>query len=82
MIQEELLKILVCPETKQPVHVLELAQLEVLNVSIRNGSIRNRGGEAVLEPLESALIREDGLLVYPIRDGIPVMLAEEAIKLP
>ena len=28
--------------------------------------------------LDAGLIREDRLVVYPIRDGIPMLLAEEA----
>ncbi len=30
-------------------------------------------------PLDAALVREDGAVAYPIRDGIPVLLPEEAI---
>ena len=33
-------------------------------------------------PLDAGLVREDGAVVYPIRGGIPVMLAEEAIAVP
>jgi uncharacterized protein YbaR (Trm112 family) len=31
--------------------------------------------------LEAALLREDGRVAYPIRDGIPMLVAEEAIPL-
>lgn len=31
--------------------------------------------------LEAALVREDGAVVYPIRDGIPMLLLDEAIVL-
>lgn len=30
--------------------------------------------------LEGALMREDGEVAYPIREGIPLLLAEEAIR--
>lgn len=32
-------------------------------------------------PAEAALVREDGLVAYPIRDGIPVLVSEEALPL-
>jgi uncharacterized protein YbaR (Trm112 family) len=31
--------------------------------------------------LEAGLVRADGKVLYPIRDGIPVMLVEEGIAL-
>jgi len=33
----------------------------------------------VTEVLEEGLLREDGTLIYPIRDGIPVLLIDEGI---
>ena len=31
--------------------------------------------------LSEALVREDGKVLYPVDDGIPVMLIEESIEL-
>lgn len=31
--------------------------------------------------LEAALVREDGRVAYPVRDGIPILLAEEGLPL-
>jgi uncharacterized protein YbaR (Trm112 family) len=31
--------------------------------------------------LEAALLREDGRVAYPIRDGIPLLVLEEQLKL-
>jgi uncharacterized protein YbaR (Trm112 family) len=76
----DLIEILVCPETKQPVRLASAAELASLNEKIRSGALRNRGGEAVKQELAEALIREDGRIVYPVDDGIPVMLVEESIE--
>ncbi len=80
-VSEELLEILVCPETKQPVKPADAAVLERLNAEIKAGNLRNRGGEAVAKELAEGLVREDGRMLYPVEDGIPVMLIEESIEL-
>ena len=56
--------------------------MAAVNQAIAAGGLRNKGGEAVTEPIGGGLVREDGKLLYPIRDEIPVMLVEEAIVLP
>ena len=80
-ISKELLEILACPETKQPLTLADTALVETLNARIRQGQVTNRGGETVTEPMDAGLIREDGLYLYPIRDDIPVMLIDESIAL-
>jgi uncharacterized protein len=81
MLNPELLKILVCPETKQPLNLADARLLERVNLAVAGGYLRNRGGERVKEPIEEALVREDGEVLYPIRENIPVMLLDEAIPL-
>lgn len=80
-ISQELLDILVCPETKQPVVLAEPSLLDQLNARIAQGTLANRGGTTVSGPLEAVLVREDHQYCYPIRDDIPVMLIDEAIPL-
>ncbi len=82
MIDQSLLDILVCPETKQPLRVADSALLERLNASIGEGSVTNRGGETVSTGVQEALVREDGNVLYPVRDDIPIMLIDESIPLP
>jgi uncharacterized protein YbaR (Trm112 family) len=81
MVDASLVAILACPETHQPVHVADEATVAKVNAAIAAGSVKNRDGEAVSEAVESGLIREDGSYLYPVREGIPVMLIGEAIAL-
>ena len=82
MIDEELLKILACPETKEPVEMAADSLIGQLNVRIQQGLVRNRGGQPVTQPLDGGLIRiKDRKYLYPIIDEIPVMLIDEAIPL-
>jgi uncharacterized protein YbaR (Trm112 family) len=82
LIDSELLKILCCPETHQPVSEADTALLADLNQRIASGSVKNRNGKAVQERLDGGLLRQDRQLLYPIRNRIPIMLIEEAIPLP
>ncbi len=81
MIDPEILEILVCPETHQPVRPAEDELIERLNQAIRSGGVTNRGGKEVAEPIEEGLVREDDKILYPVREDIPIMLIDEAIEL-
>jgi uncharacterized protein YbaR (Trm112 family) len=81
MVDQELLDILVCPETRQRVRLADEATLSRLNAAIAGGAVRNRGNQPVTEPVPEGLVREDGLLLYPVRDDIPIMLIDEAKKI-
>lgn len=76
-----LLGMLACPETKQPMAIADAETVARLNALQREGKLKNRAGEPVGAQLESGLIRQDGAYLYPIIDGIPVMLPDEGIPL-
>ena len=80
-IDQELLDILVCPENRTPVSMADTVVLDRLNAAIEGGAVENLGGDAVTEPVAEGLVREDGRILYAIRDGIPVMLIDESIDL-
>lgn len=80
-IEPELLEILVCPETHQPVGMAPADLLATLNARVKANSLRNRQGEAVSKPIEEGLVREDGKCLYIIDEGIPNMLIDERVDL-
>lgn len=78
-IDPSLVAILCCPETRQPVSLLDAASLERLNQKIAAGALQNKDGTVVNDPLDGGFIRSDHSVVYPIRDSIPIMLIGEGI---
>jgi len=81
MIDEELLEILACPETKEPVQLADQALIDEINARIERGEVKNRGDKKVEKKIDGGLVRADGAYLYPIDDDIPVMLIDEAIPL-
>ena len=78
---QDLLNVLCCPETRQPLQIADAKLVGELNQKIKDGQVRNRGGKPITETMEAGLIREDGKYIYPVRNKIPVMLVDEAIPL-
>ena len=81
MVDNKLLEILCCPETKQDVILAEAAIIREINEKIKSGSVVNRGGKAVKDTIDTGLVRDDGQYMYPVRENIPIMLIDEAIPL-
>ena len=78
-IDKDLLELLACPETHQSLKEADDALLQDINARISAGGCTNVGEAEVTEPLQAGLVREDGQIVYPIRDTIPVLLVPEGI---
>lgn len=75
----KLLDLLVCPTTRQSLALLDSRGLQAVNAAIAAGSVRRGDGSAQQEALHEALVTRDRKTLYRIDDGIPVLLAEEAI---
>ncbi|HEY1173157.1 MAG TPA: Trm112 family protein [Verrucomicrobiae bacterium] len=81
MIDAKLLNILCCPETHQPLHMADAALVQSLNQQITAGTLKARNGHPVKTKLDSALIREDKKVIYPIIHKLPILLVEEGVIL-
>lgn len=80
MLDEELLKILADPKTKEPLRRATAPEIERANAKITKGA-QNQGGQPVKDKLVEALVPASGKRIYPVRDGIPVLLFDESILL-
>ena len=81
MLDSWLLSILVCPATKLPLSLAPSELLAAVNTRISAGELRNVKNEPVQQPLMAALVRQDGKILYPILDEIPLLLVDEGIPL-
>lgn len=75
----KLLDILCCPSTRQALAMLDAQALDALNRAIAAGGVKRADDTVQVEVLREALLTRDRKTVYRVDDGIPVLLAEEAI---
>jgi uncharacterized protein YbaR (Trm112 family) len=81
-IDETMLPLIRCPASYQKLRLATADELARVNDSIAQQRLTTVGGDQVQEPLEAALIREDGTLLYPVVDGIARLIVDDGIKLP
>lgn len=78
---EGLLHILACPETRESVSLADGALVDRINREIEAGKLVDRGGSEVAEPIDGGLVRRDRRYLYAIRREVPILLVEAAIPL-
>lgn len=76
---KKLLDIICCPTTKLPLELLATDRLDDVNAAIRGGSLKNQADTLLTDELAEALMTRDGRRIYPVRDGIPILLEDECI---
>ncbi len=76
-----MLEILVCPRTKKKLQIADTAVLERVNALIRSGRCKEVSGAQVSEPAIEGLYEPDEQTFYFIREDIPVLVYENAVRL-
>ena len=79
--EKRLLNLLRCPVTHKGLSLARRDMLGRVNTAIQAGNLSNRGGELLAEPLSEALVTDDNKVLYPIANGIPVLLEGESVSL-
>ena len=75
----KLLDILCCPASKQPLALLNKAELRALNEAISAGGLKRTDGSPQSAAVKEGLITRDHQTIYRVEDGIPVLLSDEGI---
>ncbi|MDJ0700831.1 MAG: Trm112 family protein [Woeseiaceae bacterium] len=78
---KRLLTILRCPVTHKGLSLAKRDTLERVNQAIEQGTVVNRDGTALDASLKEALVTDDGKLLYPVNEGIPVLLEGQSVAL-
>lgn len=80
----ELLALLRCPETRQRLSPATAGQLAELEARRCAGTLGVRSANpqfATDEPIDTALVREDGQVCYLVQRGIPLLLPDHGVAI-
>ncbi|MXZ28602.1 MAG: hypothetical protein F4222_08990 [Gammaproteobacteria bacterium] len=78
---ESFLSLLRCPRTGGELRPAGAEELAVYNKGVGEGRLSNAAGRKLTQAMEGALVSECRSWLYPVHEGIPVLLVEEAVAL-
>ncbi|QDV47234.1 hypothetical protein Enr13x_71430 [Stieleria neptunia] len=81
MLDEKLLRLVQCPISGQTLQISPAALIVALNEKIAQGLVRDASDQLVESALDQGLTTADGARLYPVRGGIPTLIADAAIEL-
>jgi uncharacterized protein YbaR (Trm112 family) len=78
---KRMLSFLRCPVTHKGLSQAGSDTLKTVNAAIDAGNLTSRDGDVLAEHLTEALVTDDGKVLYPVAEGIPVLLESESIDM-
>ena len=81
MLDEKLIRMLRCPVERCPLALADPELIAATNEAIKNSQARDRLDQTVASPIDGGLCNPDKTWLYPIREGIPTLVADEAIAI-
>ena len=78
---KRMLSFLRCPVSHKGLALAGRDTVKTVNSAIDAGKLISRDGRVLAEHLTEALITDDGKVLYPVADGIPVLLENESIDM-
>ena len=79
---DKMLPDLICPRTRQPLHLGSEEELERVRVAIREKRLENRSGKPIEAEPACILVCEDGKSGYGVWNSIPVLIVEDGFEMP
>lgn len=80
MIDARFLDLMRCPIDGAKLANADSETVAQLNELIQAGQLRDRQDQLISEPMDAALVTADQKRIYPVRGGIPTLIADEAIE--
>ena len=79
---DSMLPDLICPRTRQRLHLGNEAELERVRSAIRDRRLQSRAGKTIEAEPESILVCEDGKGAYGVWNSIPILIVEDGFDMP
>lgn len=81
MVPAKLISLLRCPIDGAPLELADENLVERVNSAIEAGEARDRQDQKITDKIDAGLVDSGGKRLYPVRHGIPTLIADQAIEL-